>query len=160
MFHPASGVCVLRWLHGFSLTPPTLSSSICLEFLPCPILCCNRPKAASLLTNGVHSIQRGIPHHCHVGISGNSSNNLQWEEKTEQGKTFEEKKGTREWNGAKSSVFMEINGLRNGIKAVRTSGNSAHAFKPSTPEAEAEAEGSLWVQGQPGQHSKFQASLT
>ena len=35
---------------------------ICLEFPPCPILYCNRPKAASLLTNDIHSKQRGIPH--------------------------------------------------------------------------------------------------
>jgi hypothetical protein len=33
-----------------------------------------------------------------------------------------------------------------------------HAFNPSTPEAEAEAGGSLWVWGQPGLHQEFQDS--
>ena len=41
-----SGVCLLWWLHGFSLTPPILSSFLCLEFPLCPILHCNRPKSA------------------------------------------------------------------------------------------------------------------
>ena len=41
---------------GISLALSTLS--ICLEFPPCPILHCNKLKAASLLTNGIHSKQR------------------------------------------------------------------------------------------------------
>ena len=31
--------------------------------MPCFILHCKRPKADSLLTNDIHSIQRGIPYH-------------------------------------------------------------------------------------------------
>ena len=46
-----------------SLLLHLLSSPIFLEYLPCPTLCCNRPKAACLLINDVHIIQRRIPHH-------------------------------------------------------------------------------------------------
>ena len=56
----SSGWCLLQWLHGFSLTPPILSIYL---FQPGCILLSYWPNAASLLTNGIHSIQRGIPHH-------------------------------------------------------------------------------------------------
>ena len=55
-------VFLLLWLHGFSLTLPTLCFSICLKFPPCPSLHYNRLKADSLLTKGIHSIQTGISH--------------------------------------------------------------------------------------------------
>ena len=37
--------------------------SICLELPPCPILHYNKPKAASLLINGIPIIQRELPRH-------------------------------------------------------------------------------------------------
>ena len=56
MVYRYTGVFLLWQLHRVSLTLPTFFS-ICLEFLHCLILCCNMPKAASLLTNGIHRIQ-------------------------------------------------------------------------------------------------------
>ena len=69
-YHKAHGlwarfrcICLQRWLHGFSLTLPfSLPHSVQFS-LPSSTLPYHRPKTVSLLTNGIHSMQRGIPHH-------------------------------------------------------------------------------------------------
>lgn len=44
-----SSICLLQWLQGVSLTPPSFFLCLCSEFPLCSILHCSRPRAASFI---------------------------------------------------------------------------------------------------------------